>query len=90
MPHNAEYLSDGNETDDRQTAMNETFDNEPNKSHKKAHPKELVEQGISFLSGLAKTLKSPEATAALVDSITEKTKRQERHRLKFLLKVRKR
>ena len=75
MPHNAEYLSDGNETDDRQTAMNETFDNEPNKSHKKAHPKELVEQGISFLSGLAKTLKSPEATAALVDSITEKNEK---------------
>ena len=28
--------------------------------------------GISFLSGLAETLKSPEATAQLVDSIVEK------------------
>lgn len=35
-------------------------------------PKDLVAQGISFLSGLAETLKSPEATAQLVDSIVEK------------------
>lgn len=35
-------------------------------------PKMLVTQGISFLSGLAETLKSPEATARLVDSIVEK------------------
>ena len=35
-------------------------------------PKMLVAQGISFLSGLAETLKSPEATARLVDSIVEK------------------
>lgn len=32
----------------------------------------MVAQGISFLSGLAETLKSPEATAQLVDSIVEK------------------
>lgn len=42
------------------------------KPRKPSRPKELVEQGVSFLSGLAETLKSPEATAALVDSITEK------------------
>ena len=73
MPHNTENLLDGNSTDDRKAAMDESFDNEPNaKSYKNAQPKELVEQGISFLSGLAETLKSPEATAALVDSITEK------------------
>ncbi len=42
------------------------------KPHKPSRPKDLVEQGVSFLSGLAETLKSPEATAALVDSITEK------------------
>lgn len=35
-------------------------------------PKDLVAQGVSFLSGLAETLKSPEATAQLVDSIVEK------------------
>lgn len=35
-------------------------------------PKDLVAQGVSFLSGLAETLKSPEATAQLVDSIIEK------------------
>ena len=53
--------------------MDESLDNEPyTKFHKTAQPKELVEQGISFLSGLAETLKSPEATTALVDSITEK------------------
>ena len=34
-------------------------------------PKELVAQGISFLSGLAATLKSPEATAQLVQTLVE-------------------
>lgn len=34
-------------------------------------PKELVNQGISFLSGLSETLKSPEATAELINSIVE-------------------
>ena len=34
-------------------------------------PKELVAQGISFLSGLAATLKSPEATAQLVETLVE-------------------
>lgn len=41
-------------------------------SHHPARPKDLVAQGVSFLSDLAKTLKSPEATAQLVDSIVEK------------------
>lgn len=34
-------------------------------------PEQLVQQGISFLSGLARTLSSPEATRQLVDSIVE-------------------
>ena len=34
-------------------------------------PRQLVEQGISFLSGLAQTLQSPEATEKLVDSLVE-------------------
>lgn len=33
------------------------------------HPQELLQQGISFFTGLAKTLQSPEATRQLVDSI---------------------
>ncbi len=37
-----------------------------------AEPKDLVAQGVSFLSGLADVLKSPESTARLVDSIVEK------------------
>ena len=41
-------------------------------SRRTSQPKELVAQGVSFLSGLAETLKSPEATAQLVDSIVEK------------------
>ena len=52
MPYTAEDLPDGNTTDDRQTAMDKSFDNEPyTKSHKMAQPKELVEHGVSFLSG---------------------------------------
>ena len=39
---------------------------------KPAKPQELVAQGVSFLSGLAETLKSPEATQQLVDSIVHK------------------
>lgn len=38
------------------------------------HPEQLVQQGISFLSGLARTLSSPEATRKLVDSIVEEDK----------------
>ena len=41
-------------------------------TNRSSQPKDLVAQGISFLSGLAETLKSPEATAQLVDSIVEK------------------
>jgi superfamily II DNA/RNA helicase len=35
------------------------------------HPQELVAQGISFLTGLAQTLQSPEATQQLVDTLVE-------------------
>ncbi len=34
-------------------------------------PRLLVQQGVSFLSGLAATLKSPEATAQLVETLVE-------------------
>lgn len=38
------------------------------------HPEQLIQQGLSFLSGLARTLSSPEATQKLVDSIIEEDK----------------
>ncbi len=46
----------------------------PSAPHRPTQPQDLVAQGVSFLSGLAETLKSPEATARLVDSIVEKDK----------------
>ena len=44
----------------------------PKAPRRPAQPKDLVAQGVSFLSGLAETLKSPEATEQLVNSIIEK------------------
>lgn len=48
---------------------------EASSSHSQPHtprePKDLVNQGISSLSGLSDTLKSPEATAELINSIVE-------------------
>ena len=38
------------------------------------NPEQLLQQGFSFLSGLARTLSSPEATKNLVDSIVEEDK----------------
>lgn len=40
-------------------------------------PKALVQQGVSFLSGLAKTLKSPEETERLVDTLVETNEKGE-------------
>ena len=54
------------------TEKTETVSSERAASHRPSQPKDLVAQGVSFLSGLAETLKSPEATAQLVDSIIEK------------------
>lgn len=48
-----------------------TVPSNASKGHMPRPPKELVSQGISFLSGLTETLKSPEATAQLVDAIVE-------------------
>ena len=39
--------------------------------HEPSTPQELLQQGFSFFSGLAKTLQSPEATKQLVDSIVK-------------------
>ncbi len=40
-------------------------------------PKVLVQQGVAFLSGLAKTLQSPEETERLVDSLVETNEKGE-------------
>lgn len=40
-------------------------------SARTVEPDRLVQQGFSFLSGLARTLKSPEATRKLVDTLVE-------------------
>lgn len=66
-----EHKSDENKEEvsiQQQTNSSSTRESVSNRS---SHPKDLVAQGISFLSGLAETLKSPEATAQLVDSIVE-------------------
>jgi SNF2 family DNA or RNA helicase len=46
-------------------------DSEPRRPQIPTTPKELIAQGTSFLSGLAATLKSPEATEQLVNSLIE-------------------
>ncbi len=51
------------ECDEERTKRQETKE-EP-------HPQELLQQGISFFNGLAKTLQSPEATKQLVDAIVK-------------------
>ena len=57
-------------------AQNETQESQQTEPASKAastprEPQELVAQGISFLTGLAQTLQSQEATEKLVDSIVE-------------------
>lgn len=43
----------------------------PQEAHNNIAPQELVAQGLSFFSGLAQTLQSPQATKQLVDSIVK-------------------
>ena len=67
-----EHKSDENKED---ISIQQHTSSSPNRESVSNHlnqPKDLVAQGVSFLSGLAETLKSPEATAQLVDSIIEK------------------
>ena len=47
------------------------YDSEPQHPQVPTTPKDLIAQGASFLSGLAATLKSPEATEQLVNSLIE-------------------
>ena len=67
-----EHKSDKNK---EEVSIQQHTSSSPNResvSNRLNQPKDLVAQGVSFLSGLAETLKSPEATAQLVDSIVEK------------------
>lgn len=43
----------------------------PHSSSASCEPKQLISQGVSFFSGLAETLKSPEATQQLIDNIVD-------------------
>lgn len=69
--------SDASQDDASETSHNESSNSSNNgTSHNNtsAHPTEpqqLINQGVSFLSGLATTLKSPEATKQLIDNIVE-------------------
>ena len=66
-----EHKSDEKEEVSIQQQTNSSSNRE-SVSNRSSQPKDLVAQGISFLSDLAETLKSPEATTQLVDSIVEK------------------
>ena len=58
-------------TDTAPAAPSDAIASSPSSPEIPRHPQELVAQGISFLSGLAQTLQSPEATQQLVDTIVE-------------------
>ncbi len=49
----------------------EPIDQEQPKDGHPQSPQQLINQGLSFFSGLAETLKSPEATQQLIDNIVE-------------------
>ena len=67
-----EHKSDEKEEEVSIQQQTNSSSNKESVTNRSSQPKDLVAQGISFLSGLAETLKSPEATAQLVDSIVEK------------------
>ena len=69
--HN-EHKSDEKEEEVSIQQQTNSSSNRESVTNRSSQPKDLVAQGISFLSGLAETLKSPEATAHLVDSIVGK------------------
>ena len=69
--HN-EHKSDEKEEEVSIQQQTNSSSNRESVTNRSSQPKDLVAQGISFLSGLAETLKSPEATAQLVDSIVGK------------------
>lgn len=61
--------------DNSATSLNfEPATGHPEVSTPEEDPQQLLQQGFSFLSGLARTLNSPEATRQLVDSMVEENK----------------
>ena len=75
-PDSTEFIPDYDETPHAETETEPAHSsgNRPAEAASAGsnQPKDLVAKGVSFLSGLAEVLKSPEATARLVDSIVEK------------------
>lgn len=70
-PKNEESAKQDTSTQQDQ-AEEETVSSSPFPAHSvPRQPQELVAQGISFFSGLAQTLQSPEATQQLVDTLVE-------------------
>lgn len=70
-PKNEESAKQDTPTQQDQ-AEEETVSSSPFPAHSvPRQPQELVAQGISFFSGLAQTLQSPEATQQLVDTLVE-------------------
>ena len=70
-PKNEESAKQDTPTQQDQ-AEKETVSSSPFPAHSvPRQPQELVAQGISFFSGLAQTLQSPEATQQLVDTLVE-------------------
>lgn len=64
-------------------ATNEAQQEMPGSGLPEENPDVLVQQGVSFLSGLARTLASPEATRKLVDSLVEEDKETGRTTLRI-------
>lgn len=66
-----ESSSEPAEENDSNTGKESSPETQSQEVHISDEPQSLINQGVSFLSGLAGTLKSPEATEKLVDSIVE-------------------
>lgn len=60
--------------EEEEEEQEENISNETEKAQESESPEQLLQQGISFFSGLARTLTSPEATAKLIDSLVEEDK----------------
>ena len=82
--HN-EHKSDEKEEEVSIQQQTNSSSNRESVTNRSSQPKNLVAQGISFLSGLAETLKSPEATAQLVDSIVEQDEQTGETSIKILV-----
>lgn len=64
-------MSSATESSDAFSETSHDRTSHTNTSSHTTEPQQLINLGVSFLSGLAKTLKSPEATKQLIDNIVE-------------------